>query len=264
MGHRGGENPGHSMPGSRRREQGVHRHGLPGVIVFGYGANGMLNHCAASIAALLLVAGVSTASASDSTSRLVDGDSVLHLTNVPGDPRYRGLPGASGTTSGWLRLPARSWTRYGADIHEIAREHGVSPALIEAVIRTESGFDPSAVSPKGAAGLMQLMPKTASTLGVADRFDPRESIRGGVRHLRYLLERYRGSVVLALAAYNAGEGAVDTHRGVPPYPETQQYVRTVLRRAGLADSLASAEALYRYAGSDDVMMYSNLPPRPRH
>ena len=153
---------------------------------------------------------------------------------------------------------------YGTDIHEIAREHGVSPALIEAVIRTESGFDPSAISPKGAAGLMQLMPKTASALGVADRFDPRESIRGGVRHLRYLLERYQGSVVLALAAYNAGEGAVDTHRGVPPYPETQQYVRTVLRRAGLADSLASAEALYRYAGSDDVVTYSNLPPRPRH
>lgn len=226
----------------------------------------MLNRCAASIAALLLAAGVSTASGSDSVSRLIDGDGVLHLTNVPGDPRYRGLPGTgtSGTTSGWLRLPARSWTRYAADIHEIAREHGVSPALIEAVIRMESGFDPRAISPKGAAGLMQLMPKTASALGVADRFDPRESIRGGVRHLRYLLERYQGSVVLALAAYNAGEGAVDTHRGVPPYPETQQYVRSVLRRAGLADSRASVEALYRYTRSDQIMTYSNLPPRPRH
>ncbi len=149
MGHRSDENPGHSMPGSRRREQGVHRHGLPGVIVFGNGANGMLNRCAASIAALLLAAGVSTASASDSASRLIDGDGVLHLTNVPGDPRYRGLPGASGTTSGWLRLPARSWTRYAADIREIAREHGVSPALIEAVIRTESGFDPSAIGARG-------------------------------------------------------------------------------------------------------------------
>jgi hypothetical protein len=237
---------------------------LLGVFVFGYGASGMLNRCAASIAALLLAAGVSTASASDSASRLVDGDGVVHLTNVPGDPRYRGLPGASGTTSGWLRLPARSWTRYAADIHEIAREHGVSPVLIEAVIHTESGFDPSAISSKGAAGLMQLMPKTAAALGVADRFDPRESIRGGVRHLRHLLERYQGSVVLALAAYNAGEGAVDTHRGVPPYPETQQYVRSVLRRAGLADPGASPEAVYRYAGPDDVITYSNLPPRPRH
>jgi soluble lytic murein transglycosylase-like protein len=220
--------------------------------------------CLGIAAALLLAVGPPVASASDRALRLVDGEGVVHLTNVPADPRYRGLPGASGTRAGWLRLPARAWTRYSADIQDIAREHGVSPALIEAVIRTESGFDPSAVSPKGAAGLMQLMPKTASALGVADRFDPRESIRGGVRHLRYLLERYQGSVVLALAAYNAGEGAVDAHRGIPPYPETQQYVRSVLRRAGLADSLASAEALYRYAGPDDVMTYSNLPPRPRH
>jgi soluble lytic murein transglycosylase-like protein len=150
-----------------------------------------------------------------------------------------------------------------ADIREIAREHGVSPALIEAVVRTESGFASAAVSPKGAAGLMQLMPRTAAALGVVDRFDPRENIRGGVRHLRYLLERYHGSVVLALAAYNAGEGAVDAHRGMPPYPETHQYVHRVLQRAGLADSLAATEALYRYLGPDDVVTYSNLPPRPR-
>jgi soluble lytic murein transglycosylase-like protein len=228
------------------------------------GAGGMRRRCAASIAALLLAGGTPAASASDSALRLVDGDGVVHLTNVPADPRYRGLRGASGTGAGWLTLPARSWTRYAADVQEIAREHGVSPALIEAVVRTESGFDPSAVSPKGAGGLMQLMPKTASALGVVDRFDPRENIRGGVRHLRYLLERYQGSVVLALAAYNAGEGAVDAHRGVPPYPETQQYVQRVLRRAGLAESLTSAEALYRYAGPDDVVTYSNLPPRPRH
>ena len=110
---------------------------------------------------------------------------------------------------------------------------------------------------------MQLMPRTAAALGVVDRFDPRENIRGGVRHLRYLLERYHGSVVLALAAYNAGEGAVDAHRGMPPYPETQQYVQRVLRRAGLADSLASAEALYRYAGAGrrhDVQQPAASPP----
>ena len=223
----------------------------------------MRRRYAASIAALLLAGGTPSASASDSSLRLVDADGVIHLTNVPADPRYRGLPGATGTSAGWLRLPARAWTRYAADIQEIAREHGVSPALVEAVVRTESGFDPAAVSPKGARGLMQLMPRTAAALGVVDRFDPRENIRGGVRHLRFLLERYQGSVALALAAYNAGESAVETHRGVPPYPETQQYVQRVLRRAGLADSLASAGALYRYAGPDDVLTYSNLPPRPR-
>jgi soluble lytic murein transglycosylase-like protein len=252
--------PGFSPAASRK----AHRHGLPSIIVFGYGAGGMRRRYAASIAAILLAAGTPIASASDTALRLVDADGVVHLTNVPADPRYRGLRGASGTGAGWLRLPARSWIRYAADIEAIAREHGVSPALIEAVVRTESGFDPTAVSPKGAGGLMQLMPKTASALGVVDRFDPHESIRGGVRHLRYLLERYQGSVVLALAAYNAGEGAVDAHRGVPPYPETQQYVQRVLRRAGLADSLGNADALYRYAGPDDVVTYSNLPSRPRH
>ena len=84
------------------------------------------------------------------------------------------------------------------------------------------------------------------------------------RHLRYLLERYRGSVVLALAAYNAGEGAVDTHRAIPPYPETQRYVQRVLRRAGLADPLATVGTLHRYLGPGDVTTYSNLPPRPGH
>ena len=191
--------------------------------------------------------------------RLVDEDGVVHLTNVPGDPRYRGLVSGSGTAARWLRLSARAPGRYALEIWEIARQYRVDPVLVEAVVATESGFDPAAASPKGAGGLMQLMPGTASTLGVVDRFDPRESIRGGVRHLRYLLERYQGSVALALAAYNAGEGAVDAHRGMPPYPETQQYVQRVLQRAGLADSLASAEALYRYLGPDDVVTYSNLP-----
>jgi soluble lytic murein transglycosylase-like protein len=198
--------------------------------------------------------------------RLVDEDGVVHLTNVPGDPRYRGLVSGSGTAARWLRLSARAPGRYALEIWEIARQYSVDPVLVEAVVATESGFDPAAVSPKGAGGLMQLMRGTASTLGVVDRFDPRESIHGGVRHLRYLLERYQGSVVLALAAYNAGEGTVDAHRGMPPYPETQQYVQRVLQRAGLADSLASAEALYRYLGPDDVVTYSNLPlprrPRP--
>ena len=213
------------------------------------------------VATVVLVAGgTASAFASDGARRLVDAAGVLHLTNVPADPRYRGLSGASGTSSGWLRMPERRPARYIEDIHAIARQYGVSPVLVEAVVRMESGFDPRAVSPKGAGGLMQLMPETASALGVLDRFNPRENIRGGVRHLRYLLDRYKGSVVLAAAAYNAGEGAVDTYRGIPPYAETLQYVQQVLRHAGMSDSLRTSPQIYRHAGSDGTLTYSNLPP----
>jgi soluble lytic murein transglycosylase-like protein len=153
--------------------------------------------------------------------------------------------------------------RYAAEIQEIAREHGVSPGLITAVMRTESGFDPAAVSPKGAGGLMQLMPGTAAALGVVDRFNPRENISGGVRHLRYLLDRYQGRVALALAAYNAGEGVVDSYRGIPPYPETQQYVRRILKEAGLGEAAgATPQTIYRYQGPDDTLTYTNVPPPP--
>jgi soluble lytic murein transglycosylase-like protein len=111
---------------------------------------------------------------------------------------------------------------------------------------------------------MQLMPRTASALGVFDRFDPRENIRGGVRHLRYLLDRYRGNVAMAVAAYNAGEGAVDLHGGIPPYPETEQYVQRVLRQADASETRGGGrQGIYRYAGPDDSLIYSNLPPDVR-
>ena len=217
----------------------------------------------ATMALATVLLGAPPASASDRARHRVDGDGVVHLTNGPADPRYRGLPGATGTTTGWLRLPTRSLPRYAAEIQEIAREHGVNPGLITAVMRTESGVDPAAVSPKGAGGLMQLMPGTAAALGVVDRFNPRENISGGVRHLRYLLDRYQGSVALALAAYNAGEGVVDAHRGIPPYPETQQYVRRVLKEAGLSEAAGrTPQTIYRYRGPDDTLTYSNVPPAP--
>lgn len=109
-----------------------------------------------------------------------------------------------------------------------AHRHGLDPRLVETVINVESGWYRWAVSSKGAQGLMQLMPKTASRLGVANPFDPYENIDGGVRHLRDLLDEFRGDLPLVLAAYHAGAEAVHTHRGVPPYPETQAYVRRVL------------------------------------
>jgi len=200
------------------------------------------------------------------TYRLTDGDGVVHLTNAPTDPRYRGFPVVSGTATGWLRMTETSQHQFSADIREISSRHGVDPLLVESVIRAESAFNPTAVSRTGARGLMQLMPKTAVMLGVRDSFNPRENIEGGVRHLRYLLDRYPGNVSLAVAAYNAGEGAVDSHRGIPPYAETQQYVQRVLQ-TGAAWSGRSVgplpKSVYRYAGPNGSVTYSNLPPGSR-
>jgi transglycosylase-like protein with SLT domain len=118
---------------------------------------------------------------------------------------------------------------YDQIIEELAKKYRVESALVKAVIRAESGFDPEAVSPKGARGLMQLMPRIARKHGVADPNDPRQNIRGGVRMLRSLLDRFDHDPRLALAAYNAGGPTVRRFRGLPPYRETHDYVRKVLR-----------------------------------
>jgi soluble lytic murein transglycosylase-like protein len=116
-----------------------------------------------------------------------------------------------------------------AVIEETAQDVGISANLLHSVIAVESGFNSRAVSPKMAAGLMQLMPKTAARFGVRDRFDPRENVRGGATYLRSLLEMFRGNLTLALAAYNAGEQRVFTHGGVPPYRETISYIAAIKR-----------------------------------
>jgi soluble lytic murein transglycosylase-like protein len=118
---------------------------------------------------------------------------------------------------------------YGAIIDEASRAHGVDARLIAAVVRQESSWNPRAVSPVGAQGLMQLMPATARYLGVNNAFDARENVMAGTRYLRTLLETFNGDVSLALAAYNAGPGAVARHRGIPPYRETRNYVAKITK-----------------------------------
>jgi hypothetical protein len=143
-----------------------------------------------------------------------------------------GPPGMSTTTaSGEPLLPVGGVFNPDA-LHamagKIARRHGVDEALVHAVIQVESRYDPFAVSPRGAMGLMQLMPRTAERFEVANAFDPVQNVDGGVRYLKELLARYSGQVRLALAAYNAGEEAVERHGGIPPYRETVDYVKRVL------------------------------------
>ena len=157
--------------------------------------------------------------------RYIDERGVVHYTNVSYDRRYVRVRPASGFS--WSAVSRSSGRRYDPLIQQAAEDAGIPPALVKAVIHAESAFDAEAVSKKGAMGLMQLMPGTARELGVVQPFRAEDNVRGGTRYLRRLHDRY-GSWAYTLAAYNAGPTAVDRHGGIPPYAETQQYVRRVL------------------------------------
>jgi len=163
----------------------------------------------------------------------VDESGTTHYSNVPSDPRYQVLivAAAEGTRAG-ERVAAdvvyANARRFDSMIEAAATRVRIEPQLLRAVIAVESGYNAHAVSPVGARGLMQLMPATARRYGVRNSFDPAQNIQGGARYLRYLLDRF-GSMELALAAYNAGENAVERHgRKVPPFSETRRYVPRVL------------------------------------
>ena len=151
---------------------------------------------------------------------------------------------------------------FDALIRQAATAYDVEYALVKAIIKAESGFNHRAVSPKGARGLMQLMPETAALLGVRDSFNPRENIHAGTRHLRGMMDRFHYDLPMAIAAYNAGDRPVASFRGIPPYPETREYVARVLRYYGapLAWELQGSN-IQQYIGRDGSVTYTNVAPR---
>jgi soluble lytic murein transglycosylase-like protein len=171
--------------------------------------------------------------------KYVDEKGVIHFTNCPRDPEFKlyirdskddpSLPGTRLATP-YVATPyvIKDSTSYDPLINEFCQKYGVDFALIKAIIRAESGFNPIAVSRKGARGLMQLMPDTASRVNVSNPFNPRENIEGGVRHFKHLLSLFNNDLRLSLAAYNAGENLVAQLGDIPPYRETIDYVQKVL------------------------------------
>lgn len=177
------------------------------------GITGVLLNCSPAVALLY---------------HFVDNAGVNHFTNVPNDPRFQ--PYNFSPVSGRFRAATGSASRESLDLHikNAAGKYNLDAGLIRAIIKVESNFDPRAVSPKGARGLMQLMPATIKMLHVADPFDPAENIHAGSRYLRMLLDTFHDQLALSLAAYNAGPALIQSKGGIPEIKETKNYVKKVL------------------------------------
>ena len=174
------------------------------------------------ITCLAVIAGIQSAHAD--IYQYTDSKGTITLTNVPNDPRYRRIIAETPRPRAFI-----SRRELEPVIVRHSRKHRLHPALVRAVIKAESDFDPMAISRAGAVGLMQLMPQTAALMDVQDVYNPDQNIGGGTRYLRQLLDRFNGNLPLALAAYNAGETAVERYRTLPPFEETRLYVKKVLR-----------------------------------
>jgi len=225
-----------------------------------------------SAAALLVLGFLASATPARATLySFVDENGVTHYTNVPSDPRFRKVPGSSPPPASRSGSGSMAAEKYETEIARCADDHGVDSALVKAVIKAESNYDNRAISRAGAQGLMQLMPATSRLRNVDNPFNPGQNIDGGVRHLKYLLRTFDGDTKLALAAYNAGENAVRKYNGVPPFPETKNYVSTVLslygRYSGLVpgasvDSGGTATQtaqIQSFVNAEGTQVFTNVP-----
>ncbi|GBE00687.1 soluble lytic murein transglycosylase precursor [bacterium BMS3Bbin06] len=188
--------------------------------------------------------------------KYVDRNGVIHFTDSPpaGDAKaLKARDSRDDSTSG----SGAVYPDYRRIAEEAARKYGVSPRLAKSVIEVESGWNPGAISRKGAMGLMQLMPETARLYGISDPFDPEENIDAGIRYLKYLIDRF-GKLEFALAAYNAGPATVDRYRGIPPFRETRNYVKAIM---GLYNGkeYVSMSRIYKVVLDDGTMIYTNSP-----
>ena len=231
----------------------------------------MLRSRTALLVTIILVGSAGTTEAQIYSWRNADG--VLVFSDTPRTPAVATVP-VRGTTA--VRTthaaPPVPGLSLGAIISREATRQRVRPELVRAVIRVESAFDPRARSPKGAMGLMQLMPTTAADLQVTDPYDPGQNIRGGVAYLRRLLDRYDGNEELTLAAYNAGPGAVARYGNqVPPFRETRNYLNrvrssTTVTDRGLAAMRVNGQTIYKtyeVVAGRRIPTYSDVPPAPR-
>jgi soluble lytic murein transglycosylase len=200
----------------------------------------------------------------------VDENGVRIFTNIaPKGPvqdlRMSGHPLPSQATDASIG-DKKADANYDVIIDKYAEEYRIDPELIRSMIATESSFNPKAVSRKGAQGLMQLMPATAARIGVRDAFDPEENIRGGTKHMRFLLDTFGNDLNLSLAAYNAGENLVQRLGRIPDFKETHDYVRSIKQRYGKSTPTLDSEApttgptTFRYLDESGVLHLTNIPP----
>ena len=192
----------------------------------------------------------------------VDGDGIRHFSNVPTDPRFKRLLIMEGPLEKRSYLSPGKRSLILRNIEKTAEKFGIEAALIKAVVKVESDFDPMAISSAGAMGLMQLMPSTASRWSVGNPLDPAENVWGGVRHLRYLMDLFGGNLRLSLAAYHAGEELVRQYLDIPPIPATQEYVQRVLKYyKKYQGTRAARTVIYKVSMPTGEVIYTDSPDR---